>query len=329
MRRVPPFPEPTFPYDYDLQTEVAAARKWRDEKRKVPPRAQDRLLIATWNISNLGHPGQQRSDKDIRLIAELASWFDLVTFQEVNDNLSGLRALESRLSGSHQVLVSDAAGNDERLAFVFDPDKVEFRGKVGEIAIPPSESRYIELPGIEQEFRGFDRNPYLAAFKAGDLEFLLVSVHLYFGSEKGESSKRDMNRRSLETYAVARWADLRRRSANAFTRNIIALGDFNMPKADPGDPIYEALTRRGLQLPDHSSEMGSSIKKDRHYDQLAFFPPGQSQRALVKASEVFDFDGALFRSLWDDPGRAEDDYFEYVRYHISDHRLLWAELALQ
>jgi endonuclease/exonuclease/phosphatase family metal-dependent hydrolase len=314
---MPPFPEPTFAYDYNVQKEVTAARKWRDEKRKVPPRAQDRLLIATWNVSNLGHPAQQRSDKDIRLIAELASWFDLITIQEVNDNMSGLRALESRLSGTHQILVSDAAGTD----------KVEFRGKVGEIAIPPSESRYIELPGIEQEFRGFDRNPYLAAFKAGDLEFLLVSVHLYFGSEKGESSKRDMNRRSLETYAVARWADLRRKSANAFTRNIIALGDFNMPKADPGDPIYEALTRRGLQVPDHSTEMGSSIKKDRHYDQLAFFPPGQSQQALVKASEVFDFDGALFADLWADRGK--DDYFEYVRYHISDHRLLWAELALQ
>lgn len=325
---MPPFPEPTFPYDYNLQAEKAAARKWRDE-RNVPRRAQDRLLIATWNISNLGHPGQQRSDKDIRLIAELLSWFDLVTIQEVNDNLSGLRALEQRLKGTQQVLVSDAAGNDERLAFVFDPQKVEFRGKVGEIAIPPSQSRQIALPGIAQEFRGFDRNPYLAAFKAGDLEFLLVSVHLYFGSEKGRSSKRDMNRRSLETYAVARWADIRRRSANAFTRNIIALGDFNMPQAEPGDPIYEALTRRGLRLPDHSSEMGSSIKKDRHYDQLAFFPPGESQQALVKASEVFDFDGALFKSLWDDPARTKEDYFDYVRYHISDHRLLWAELALQ
>jgi endonuclease/exonuclease/phosphatase family metal-dependent hydrolase len=325
---VPPFPEPSFSYDYNVQTQITALRKWRDDKRKVPRRAQDRLLIATWNVANLGHPGQKRSDDDYRLIAELASWFDLITIQEVNDNLSGLRTLEDKLPGNHRVLVSDAAGNDERIAFVYDPDTIEFREKVGEIAIPPSESRYIQLPGIAQRFGGFDRNPYLAAFKCGDLEFLLVSVHLYFGSEKGTSSKRDMNRRSLETYAVARWADLRRRSANAFTRNIIALGDFNMPKADPGDPIYTALTKRGLQLPDHSTEMGSSIRKDRHYDQLAFFPPGESQQALVKASEVFDFDGALFKSLWENPGRTDDDYFDYVRYHISDHRLLWAELAL-
>lgn len=94
-----------------------------------------------------------------------------------------------------------------------------------------------------------------------------------------------MNRRSLETYAVGRRADFRRRSANAFTRNIIAMGDFNLPKAEEGDPIYDALVRRGLRLPVHSTEMA---REDR----------------------------------------GKDDYFEYVRYHVSDHRLLWAELAV-
>jgi hypothetical protein len=104
-----------------------------------------------------------------------------------------------------KVLFSDEAGNNERLAFVYDTTKVALREKVGEIAIPPSESRYIELPGITQKFDGFDRNPYIAAFKAGNLEFLLANVHLYYGSESAIS----MNRRSLETYAVARWADNR------------------------------------------------------------------------------------------------------------------------
>lgn len=246
-----------------------------------------------------------------------------MAIQEVNDNLEGLRGLQRHLPASYRALVSDRAGNQERLAFLYDENKVRLLEKVGEIAIPPSEARNVKLPGIAQKFDGFDRNPYLAAFQAGALTFLLVSVHLYFGTEKGEASKRDMNRRSLETYAVARWADLRRKSPNAYTRNIIALGDFNLPKAEPGDPIFDALTRRGLRLPRHSTEMGSSIKKDRHYDQVAFFPPGEAEEALVQASAVFDFDGAIFRTLWDT--RGEDAFFEYVRYYISDHRLLWAE----
>jgi hypothetical protein len=42
---------------------------------------------------------------------------------------------------------------------------------------------------------------------------------------------------------VGRWADLRRKSDYAFTENIVALGDFNIPKAEPGDDIYDALSR--------------------------------------------------------------------------------------
>jgi hypothetical protein len=62
------------------------------------------------------------------------------------------------------LLFSDAAGNDERLAFIYDSEKVALMEEVGEVTIPPTDIRYIRLPGIEQRFEGFDRNPYLAGF---------------------------------------------------------------------------------------------------------------------------------------------------------------------
>ena len=68
-------------------------------------------------------------------------------------------------------LFSDEAENNERMAFIYDSTKVTLREKVEEIAIPPSDSRYIKLPVITQKFDGFDRNPYLAACKAGSFEF--------------------------------------------------------------------------------------------------------------------------------------------------------------
>ena len=215
------------------------------------------------------------------------------------------------------MLFSDRAGNNERLTFLYDSGKVALLEKVGEIAIAPSAQRHIRLPGIGQQFRGFDRNPYLAAFRSGSFTFLLVNVHLYFGS----NSTRSRNRRSLEAYAVGRWADLRRRSANAFTRDIIALGDFNLPMVTPGDPIYDALTRRGLRVPAHSTEIASAIATDNHYDQIAFFP-GQTSHEFV-TSGVFDFDGALFSHLWRTRGRA--DFLAYMRYYISDHHILWSQ----
>lgn len=119
-----------------------------------------------------------------------------------------------------------------------------------------------------------------------------------------------MARRALETAAIARWADLRNRSPYAGARELIAIGDFNMPKgrrARPaprlprpaerrrgsggGDsspapapelynPVYDALTSRGLVVPLHSGLVGSSIASDNFYDQVALFPTTTKKPAL-------------------------------------------------
>ena len=108
---------------------------------------------------------------------------------------------------------------------------------------------------------------YLASFKLGKSSIVLVNVHLFFG----EDTTADRNRRALETFAVAKWCDSRRKSKFSFTRELAAMGDFNMPMSVPGDPIFDALTKLGLEIPDHSSQIGSSIMSDAHYDQVAFF----------------------------------------------------------
>lgn len=318
---MPPFPRPTVNYDYSVATELTELRRYRLQapNRTIPSKQTDRLLLATWNIANLGV--QDRRDKDYRLIAEIVGWFDLVAVQEVADTLDGLRAIYSHLPTSFRMLVSDVAGNKERQAFLYDSDKVRLLEKVGRLSVPPSDLRHIRLPGVDREFQGFDRGPYLAAFQAGSFRFVLINVHLFFGSD---AARADIDRRRLETFAIARWADLRRRSPRAFTPDIIPLGDFNLPRVERDDPIYSVLTSRGLHIPAHSSQIGSTIATERHYDQIAFFP-GATSRDFTGSNGVFDFDGALFRRLWDtSPG----DFAGYTRYYISDHRPMWAEFAI-
>jgi hypothetical protein len=99
--------------------------------------------------------------------------------------------------------------------------------KIGEIAIAPADLKNVKLTGIRQKFAGLDRTPYSATFKAGKFSFLLVNVHLFFGSD---AKKAYIERRQLETFAVARWADQREGSKFSFARDITALADFNMPK---------------------------------------------------------------------------------------------------
>ena len=102
------------------------------------------------------------------------------------------------------------------------------------------------------------------------------------------------------------------------------LGDFNLPKAAPGDRIFDALVALGLEVPPHSSQIASAIASDNQYDQIAFFP-GPTMTRFTGACNVFDFDGALFQNLWNDPNRTESQFRQYVRFHLSDHRPLWAQ----
>jgi endonuclease/exonuclease/phosphatase family metal-dependent hydrolase len=315
---VPPFPKPRFDYGYDPAVEVKALRRYRDTEpgRAIPAKADNRLLLATWNVANLGV--QDRVDSDYQLIAEIMSWFDLITVQEVNDNLRGILAIRDQLPTKYELLFSDASGNQERQAFLYDRTKVSQLEEVGRLSIPPSQAKQIKLPGTTITFPGFDRGPYLGSFQSGKFQFMLVSVHLFFGSDKPA----DIERRILETYAVAWWANKRRNDENSYVTNTIPLGDFNLPKAVKGDPVYDALTRRGLEIPAHTSQIGSAIASDNHYDQIAFFP-GSTQDRFTGQMNVFDFDNAVFRDLY--TKRGLKTFLAYARYHISDHRPLWAQ----
>lgn len=315
---MPPFPKPKFDYAYDPVAEIRALRRYRDNEpgRAIPAKADNRLLLATWNIANLG--AQQRVDRDYELLAEIVSWFDLAAIQEVNDNLKGVQAIHARLPKKYSLLFSDASGNQERQAFLYDSSKVTQLEEVGRLAIPPSQQKQIKLPGTTLVFNGFDRGPYLAAFASGKFRLMLVNVHLFYGSEK----RADIERRMLETYAVAWWANRRRLGKNTYVPNTIPLGDFNLPMAVKGDPIYDALTRRGLEIPPHTSQIGSTIASDNHYDQIAFFP-GTTHDRFTGQMNVFDFDGALFADLFQE--RPLKQFLSYLRYHISDHRPLWAQ----
>jgi len=256
------------------------------------------------------------------MIAEVISWFDVTAVQECKEDHRQLRQIVERLGGAFRFLCSDASGNNERLAFIYDAARLQPIEEIGEIAFPASRLAAIRLKGIEARFAGFDRTPYLVNFRIGDGTIVLVNVHLYYGSE----AQADVERRALEALAVAKWADARRRSHFSFTRQLAVLGDFNMPKAVKGSLLMDALTTYGLMLPEHSSSMGSSIMSDVHYDQVALFP-GERDVLVIGRGGVFDFDAVAYPELYGQGSREEGIRFRaYWRYHLSDHRPMWVEV---
>jgi endonuclease/exonuclease/phosphatase family metal-dependent hydrolase len=306
------------PFTYTLATERQALGSTKS-LRGIPNKTDQTLLVATWNLTNFGL--QNRTTDDFVLMAEIISWFDLVAIQEVADELSHLRELMKHLPPSYSVVLSDIGGNRERAGFLYDSSKVTRLELAAEVAIPPSDHRYIRLKGVSGAFNGYDRNPYVVAFQAGSIEFTAVSVHLYFGSH----TYYDEDRRALEAYALARWADQRRKAPGAYSQNVLALGDFNLPVRDESSTVYRALRAKGLKLPQHQTTIGSNLAGDKTYDQITFHT-GKMDNYYAGKAGVFDFDHTpFFADAW---SRGVEYFDKAIKYHISDHRPVWVEFNI-
>jgi endonuclease/exonuclease/phosphatase family metal-dependent hydrolase len=314
--------KPTFDYDFNLQEEFENLNNHRKlEDRKIPNQTPGNVLIATWNLTNFGL--QERKTKHLELMANIIEPFDVIAFQEVADDLVHFLKIVSILGKDWDYLHSDIAGNKERLGFIFKTTRVQPTGLAAELAMRGYERAKIEIEGIDPEedpFTGFNRNPYMASFKADEFNFSLVNVHLYWSN---------MAWRRLETKALAKWAKSRIDKSGPPNNDIILIGDFNMPRVRPGDSIFDQLTDYGLTLPKHSTELiGTNLAGDKHYDELAFFP-SRTDEDFSGNIGVFDFDNAVFKDLWESSNQENDTtkFFKYIRYYLADHRPLWGEFT--
>lgn len=101
----------------------------------MPKSKADNLLLASWNIANLGV--QKRSKSARIVIAHILKRFDLIAAQEINDNYRIFTAIMKAMGKKFDFVMSDTAGNDERLAFIYNTSKVLPSNLFGEIARDP------------------------------------------------------------------------------------------------------------------------------------------------------------------------------------------------
>jgi len=341
---MPSFGRPDPDFQYNLAAEKAALQSWYNV-RGVPLSKSDRLLMASWNIANLGE--QKRDLKDLKLIAAILSRFDLIAVQEIKDNLEHFETVVGHMDGDYSWIANDTAGNNERLGFIFRKKKVQPGKLFGEIALPARDfpsytvivpytfrrKEYVEVY-YNLTFTPFDRNPFIGHFTCAGIDFTLVNVHLYFGSFRNSSKVEERAkyaRRVLEIYTLAKWSKKRARSKNSYDNDIILVGDMNIPKMDNDDTAFQALVKSGLKPVNvHSKAGGSNLDGSKTYDQIAITPTGIKDRMLLYG--IFDFDNAVFKEKWQnlearlEKEKANREFNKYIRFHLSDHRLLWLQL---
>lgn len=311
----------------------------------------DNLLLATWNIrdfdSNRFKHGP-RLRESFHYLAEIIARFDLVAVQEVNRDLSPLRHLLFLLGANWDFIVTGVTegpgGNEERMAFLFDRNRVRFTNLAGQVVLPLAHL-VSPMGGSPTGGLQFARAPYVASFQAGWFKFNLCTVHIYFGRDSGDA----LERRIEEIEKVA--LHFNRLQARE-PADYILLGDFNI--ISPQHRTMEALSRNGFRVPESLQGFTTNLARNRHYDQIAF--KQHDKRLEFGSAGVFDFRYAVFRDNDEDfeayfeqmpaerrdfhssgrrrgERRTRDEqraYYsrEWITWQMSDHLLLWTELKV-
>ena len=284
----------------------------RIEKSNIPPSKLDESInIATWNIREFGR--RPRSEASIHFIAEILNQFDLIAITELRDNLTDLKRVMDILGPYWKIVfsdyITDAGGNRERFGYLYDKRAAVFTGLAAEVDGPRKKDLKTGhyLPQID-----WWRKPYMASFRAGSFDFVMLSAHIRWGSGPGE--------RIAPLKALARWVYDRRRDKHAFDKDFIVVGDFNIPYV--GDQLYKAITGKGLKMPEGIMGLhGTNLAKNKRYDQILLSPLHKSLFDN-KAGGDLDFYCGSFRSLYPGIKKSKAEF----TYEISDHLPLWMQL---
>lgn len=285
-------------------------------------------LLATWNIREFDSAKfGDRTDEAYYYIAEILDHFDLIAIQEVREDLKALKRVQRILGSWWKYVVTDVtvgkSGNGERLAFLYDSRKVAFSGLAGEVVLPDRKGK----PVLQ-----FARTPFVCGFKAGWSTFSLCTVHVYYGTAKANDPRRTEEIDALAKLLAERGkADPRRISE---PENLVLLGDFNIFSRD--DDTYQAIVNAGFKVPTALQEIpGSNVKKNKHYDQIAVMSRPE-RFGLTGRAGVFDFYEHVFREDQADVYSAamkatrgeKVGFAQWRTYQMSDHLLMWCELAI-
>ena len=280
---------------------------------KIPPSKLDETInIASWNIREFGRKPRQTAS--LHYIAEIMGQFDLISIVELRKQVDDLEKVIRILGPYWRVVYSDyiddPGGNSERVAFVYDERAVAFTGFVGN-----AEERRTKTGSEWTASESWWRKPYMCGFMAGNFDFVMVATHIRWGKKKAE--------RIPELRQMADWVDRRSKDPNAIDKDMIVVGDFNIPKI--GDKLYEALTDKGLTMPASlavSKIPGTNLGQTKRYDQILYLP--KFTRTVTEFGGTVNFAKCDRKILYPGSKTAQGGRFTY---ELSDHLPLWIQIG--
>lgn len=310
----------------DIAAELEALSS--DLNLKIPPKKLEKnILIATWNIRAFGDLTKKwQSEKEdspkrdwhaLACIAEILSRFDVIAIQEVKANLRALRHTLKLLGDHYSLILTDVnrgdAGNDERMAYIFDTRRVQLSGLACELVVPDEWRSTISESSLKEQFV---RSPYAVSFRSQNSTFILVTLHILYGKKSSD--------RINELKGIAEWMADWARDIHAYHQNLITLGDFNIDER--GDLLNQTFIEKGLYIPEELANPAvtrSIFDETKFYDQIAWFQNAKGIPTLdlkFKTGGNYNFLNYALKN--------RNLTKNQKSWMLSDHFPLWAEFEI-
>jgi endonuclease/exonuclease/phosphatase family metal-dependent hydrolase len=250
-------------------------------------RAEENLIIASWNIKEFGHT-TQRLPESYFYIAEIISRFDLVAVQEIKSGLDDLYIILRLLGDDWGYLVNDITegtdGNSERSCYIFNKTRVRLAGLAGELVLCEDLTKNSAIKQLK-------RTPYFTGFTAGWKTFALLNLHLH--PSPGEV---DIAIRREEVTLLLKALNEKRSKGRLWSDNIIIVGDFNFyggPTKD--DPTVQLIQNAGYREVESLIGIDTNVSKTNAYDRMfltggEYFTLGQNSQGKENGGVYNPFD---------------------------------------
>jgi endonuclease/exonuclease/phosphatase family metal-dependent hydrolase len=304
-------------------------------------RADENLIIASWNIKEFGHT-TQRQPEAFFYMAEILSRFDLIAIQEIKSGLQDLHILLRLLGDDWGYMVNDitegSAGNSERSCYIFNKTRVQLAGLAGEIVL------WDDITA-DSDMKQLKRTPYLTGFTSGWKTFALLNLHLHPG--QGDD---DIAMRKEEVSLLLRALQHKRERSRLWSEDIIIVGDFNFYTGENKDDstvrlIHDAGYREVETLVGRNTNASLTEVYDRmfltggEYFTLGQNPHGQENGGVFNPFDYVFKDGevATYSDIMQSQyGGSRDmsipanllSYYKHPwrKNQLSDHFPIWIEL---
>ena len=255
------------------------------------------VKIAAFNIQIFGKTKSEKEDV-MNALTKIVREFDIVLIQEIRDASeqtipSFVEKINQMEGPDYSFIRSERLGrttSKEAYAYVYNTETVQF--------IQRSNYVYTDVNDV------FEREPYIASFKSGNFDFVLVGIHT-----KPEDAYNEIGNLSIVVSSVL--------AANPNEKDVIAMGDFNADGSyfDEDDTSNPFLTSEYEWI--ITNDMDTMVKTDYTYDRIVVLDTTFNHEYDDGSAQAFYFDQVYGLNNQTFVGEISDHYPVFAQYKTN------------